>query len=174
MPQDNDSDIDNYKKPLIIIAISQVTGTSVICTIKVSKKIEKLPGPTVFHVPLWQKPLKTVAHSQHKADKTEASYSAWSGGFSRSTTVTNPGANFASKGHHDDHFSDMSFVDLHESLSSTKIIQAKQALEHVQFKHCIGKNGQFTNNAFVCAAELLQQTISFCGVGTNHQNGIAE
>ena len=79
-----------------------------------------------------------------------------------------------------DHYSDLTYVHLHESLSTNETIKAKLAFEQfasahgVQIKHYHCDNGRFADAAFIRAVELSQQTISFCGVGAHHQNGIAE
>ena len=145
-----------------------------------SKKAEKLLNSP-----------ETVAHGVHKAGKYESSYSTKSGGVCTSATVAKSGANAANKGARMtgrykgtiifvDHFSDLTFAHLHESLSLTKTIQATQAFEqsatvnNSQVKHHHCNNGRFIDNAFIHAVKLSQQTISFCGVGAHHQNGVAE
>ena len=80
-----------------------------------------------------------------------------------------------------DHFSDLSYVHLQESLSSQDTIAAKRAFEawakeqgvdHIKHYHC--DNGRFADNAWQQDVRERGQTISFCGVNAHFQNGRAE
>ncbi len=44
----------------------------------------------------------------------------------------------------------------------------------IHIKHYHADNGRFKDNLFIKSIEDKGQTISFCGVGAHHQNGIAE
>ncbi len=79
-----------------------------------------------------------------------------------------------------DHASDMSYVYHHTSMTSEETVKGKQAFEKfaathgVYIKHYHADNGRFKDNLFMKDIEDKGQTISFCGVGAHHQNGIAE
>ena len=79
-----------------------------------------------------------------------------------------------------DHYSDLSYVHLQETLSSNETVQAKHAFEafarkhHVQVLHYHADNGRFADNLFMQDVSKQQQTISFCGVNSHFQNGQAE
>ena len=79
-----------------------------------------------------------------------------------------------------DHFSDLTYVHLQESLTGEETVEAKLAFERyarahgVEVKHYHADNGRFADKAFMSAVEQANQTISFCGVGAHHQNGKAE
>jgi len=79
-----------------------------------------------------------------------------------------------------DHESDFSYVYHQTSMSSEETLKSKLtfekfALSHgVHIKHYHADNGRFKNNLFTKIIEDKGQTISFCGVGAHHQNGIAE
>ena len=59
-------------------------------------------------------------------------------------------------------------------------LNAKHAFEciadqhgvHVLHYHC--DNGHFADKAFTDDVHKAQQTISFCGIGAHHHNGIVE
>ena len=79
-----------------------------------------------------------------------------------------------------DHYSRLDFVYIQESTSAEDTIEAKRAFERfaeqrgVQVRHYHADNGIFASNGFREAVKQAGQTISFCGVGAHHQNGIAE
>ena len=79
-----------------------------------------------------------------------------------------------------DHFSRLSYVHLQKSLSSEETVQAKGAFEAyantygVLIHHYHTDNGRFQDCAFCEAIEQTQQTLSFCGVNSHFQNGVAE
>jgi hypothetical protein len=79
-----------------------------------------------------------------------------------------------------DHYSDLDYVHLHESTSATEAIEAKQCFEHfakdrgVSIKHYHADNGIFASKGFREEVKKAGQTITFCGVGAHHQNGVAE
>ncbi len=59
--------------------------------------------------------------------------------------------------------------------STLKIAFEKFAASHgVNIKHYHADNGRFKDKLFSKSIEEKGQTISFCGVGAHHQNGIAE
>jgi len=62
-----------------------------------------------------------------------------------------------------------------EETLKSKIAFEKFALSHgVHIKHYHADNGRFKGNLFTKSIEDKGQTISFCGVGAHHQNGIVE
>ena len=69
------------------------------------------------------------------------------------------------------------FVYVQESTSAEETVDAKRAFEAfakergVTIKHYHADNGIFASNGF---QEEMIQSISFCGVGAHHLNGIAE
>ena len=79
-----------------------------------------------------------------------------------------------------DHYSDLSYVHLQETLSSNETVQAKHAFEayarkyNVKLLHYHADNGRFADNLFINDVNIQGQTISYCGVGAHFQNGRAE
>jgi transposase InsO family protein len=79
-----------------------------------------------------------------------------------------------------DHASDFSYVYHQTSMTSEETLKSKLAFEKfalshgVHIKHFHADNGRFKDNQFTKSIEDKGQTISFCGVGAHHQNGIAE
>ena len=80
-----------------------------------------------------------------------------------------------------DHFSDLSYVHLQESLSSKDTLMAKRAFEAFAAQHGIHKiqhyhcdNGRFADNAWKNDVRKEGQTITFCAVNGHFQNGRAE
>ena len=65
-------------------------------------------------------------------------------------------------------------------LSLRETLQAKVAFEKINaragrtVKHYQADNGRFADNAFLDACNDNNQTITYCGVGAHHQNGIIE
>jgi hypothetical protein len=79
-----------------------------------------------------------------------------------------------------DHFSGLDYVHFQESSSAEETILAKQAFERfsrergVSIRHYHCDNGVFASRAFRAEIERCGQSITFCGVGAHHQNGVAE
>jgi hypothetical protein len=79
-----------------------------------------------------------------------------------------------------DHASDLSYVYHQTSMTSEETLKSKLAFEkfaashRVNIKHYHEDNGRFKDKLFSKSIEEKGQTISFCGVGAHHQNGIAE
>jgi hypothetical protein len=79
-----------------------------------------------------------------------------------------------------DHASDFSYVYHQTSMISEETLKSKLAFEKfalshgVHIKHYHADNGRFKDNLFTKRNKDKRQTISFCGVGAHHQNGIAE
>lgn len=79
-----------------------------------------------------------------------------------------------------DHFSRLTYVHLQHSLSSNNTIAAKRAFEtfankhNVIVKHYHADNGRFSDNVFIQDVQEHNQSISFCAVNVQFQNGIAE
>lgn len=79
-----------------------------------------------------------------------------------------------------DHFSGLDYVHFQESTSALETVEAKHAFERfskdrgvtIEHYHC--DNGVFASRGFREDVERCGQTISFCGVGAHHQNGVAE
>jgi hypothetical protein len=79
-----------------------------------------------------------------------------------------------------DHYSRLSFIHLQINDSSVKTVAAKQAFESfaakngikIQHYHC--NNGQFSDKAFKQACHKQRQQLTFCGINTHFQNGIAK
>ncbi len=80
----------------------------------------------------------------------------------------------------DDHFSDHVYVYLMKDLTLSETLLAKHAYEHflasfgVESKAYHTDNGQFADKGFINDCTSRNQTITFCGVGSHHQNGTAE
>ena len=79
-----------------------------------------------------------------------------------------------------DHASDFMYVHMHHHLTTDETIDAKHAFKRlaaqhgVQILHYHCDNGRFADKAFVDDVRAGHQTITFCGVGAHHQNGVAE
>jgi len=79
-----------------------------------------------------------------------------------------------------DHASDLSYVYHQTSMTSEETLKSKLAFEKfaashgVNIKHYHADNGRFKDKLFSKSIEEKGQTISCCGVGAHHQNGIAE
>ena len=79
-----------------------------------------------------------------------------------------------------DHYSDIDYVHVQETTSAEDTLEAKARFERfaqergVVIRHYHADNGIFASNGFRESVRDCGQTISFCGVGAHHQNGIAE
>ena len=79
-----------------------------------------------------------------------------------------------------DHASDFKYVHMHQHLTTDETINAKHAFERLAEQHGVRilhyhcDNGRFADKAFVDDVQAAHQTITFCGIGARHQNGIAE
>ena len=79
-----------------------------------------------------------------------------------------------------DHYSDLDYVHVQETTSAADTVDAKKAFERfceergVKVMHYHADNGIFASNGFREEVQRCGQTISFCGVGAHHQNGVAE
>ena len=79
-----------------------------------------------------------------------------------------------------DHFSGFTFCHLQVSSGHEETLAAKWSFEKyahscgVSIKAYRADNGRFGEQAFRNECDLQQQTITFCGVGAHHQNGVAE
>jgi hypothetical protein len=79
-----------------------------------------------------------------------------------------------------DHFSDHVHVYLMRVLTLSETLLAKHAYEHflaslgVESKAYHADNCCFADKGFRNDCTSSNQTITFCGVGSHHQNGIAE
>ena len=77
-----------------------------------------------------------------------------------------------------DHYSDFTFVYLQKTASQEETLEAKAAYERCLrtfgygVKSYHADNGRFMKTTFQMAVADADQTISFCGVGSHHQNGI--
>ena len=78
------------------------------------------------------------------------------------------------------HFSNHVYVYLMKDLTLSKTILAKHAYERflaslgIESKAYHADNGRFADKGFRDDCTSSNQTITFCGVGSHHQNGIAE
>ena len=81
---------------------------------------------------------------------------------------------------HVDHFSDHTYVHLMRDLTIDETLVAKEAYERYmnQNGHTVdgyrGDNGRFSDKGFRDSCEQNNQSLTFCGVGAHHQNGIVE
>eukprot|EP00956_Cyclotella_meneghiniana_P001276 scaffold1377_cov23-Cyclotella_meneghiniana.AAC.1 len=79
-----------------------------------------------------------------------------------------------------DHVTDYVYVHLMKELSLEETIKAKRAWEKILHdaghtaKHYQADNGRFADKGFQDDCDAHNQTISYCGVGAHHQNGIVE
>jgi hypothetical protein len=79
-----------------------------------------------------------------------------------------------------DHYSDHVYVYLMRNLTLDETLLAKHAYERflsslgITAKAYHADNGRFADQGFRDDCNLSNQVITFCGVGSHHQNGIAE
>ena len=79
-----------------------------------------------------------------------------------------------------DHASDFTYVHMHHHLMMDKTIDAKHVFERLAAQHGVRilhyhcDNRRFAGKAFVDDVRAGHQTITFCGVGAHHQNGVTE
>ena len=79
-----------------------------------------------------------------------------------------------------DHFTDYTYVHLMKDATAESTLEAKNAYEHLlhTFGHKVlayhADNGRFAETVFMGDVKDKAQNITFCGVGSHHQNGIAE
>jgi hypothetical protein len=79
-----------------------------------------------------------------------------------------------------DYHSRYPYVHLHSRIISEETPKAKLSFEAlaallgVWIKHYHADNGRFANNTVLKDIERKGQTVSYCGVNANFQNGIAE
>jgi hypothetical protein len=79
-----------------------------------------------------------------------------------------------------DHYSRLKYIHLMTKLTSEETMKAKRAFEHFSKQHGIRilhyhcNNGQFADKAFKNSCSAKGQQLTFCGVNTHFQNGIAE
>ncbi|KAL7528961.1 hypothetical protein ACHAXR_004541, partial [Thalassiosira sp. AJA248-18] len=79
-----------------------------------------------------------------------------------------------------DHVSDYVYVHLmrdftvEETLLAVKAFEKLLAQHQRTVKHWHADNGAFAHNSFLNSVNAKDQTITFCGVGAHHQNGIIE
>jgi hypothetical protein len=79
-----------------------------------------------------------------------------------------------------DHYSDHVYIYLMKDLTLSETLMAKHAYElflaslGVDSKAYHADNGCFADKGFRYDCTFSNQTITFCGVGSHHQNGIAE
>jgi hypothetical protein len=79
-----------------------------------------------------------------------------------------------------DHFLDHTYIYLMQDLTLAEMLPAKHAYEKfltllgINSKGYHADNGQFADKGFQDDCTLSNQTITFCSVGSHHQNSIAE
>ena len=79
-----------------------------------------------------------------------------------------------------DHVTDYVYVHLMRNLTLEETIKAKRSWEKIlhdaghTVKHYQADNGRFADKGFQDDCTAHDQTISYCGVGAHHQNGIVE
>ena len=79
-----------------------------------------------------------------------------------------------------DHVSSFTYGHLHQAMTTQKTIDAKHAFERIAEQHAICirhyhcDNGHFADSAFMDDVHKAGQTITICGVGAHHQNGVAD
>ena len=78
------------------------------------------------------------------------------------------------------YYSDLQRVVLMRSTTQEETLDAKLSIENYFHQHGYAikewhaDNGRYTEKDFVDAVHVAGQTITYCGVGAHHQNGIAE
>ena len=79
-----------------------------------------------------------------------------------------------------DNATSFGYVHLQYTSSGAETLEAKQEFEcqaasyGIRIKHYHADNGRFSGNVWMKAVSDANQTITFCGVGAHHQNGVAE
>ena len=79
-----------------------------------------------------------------------------------------------------DHYSDYTYVHLMQDTTADSTIEAKNAYESLlasygrNVRKYHADNGRYAEKAFMQDVKDKNQQISYCGVGSHHQNGIAE
>ena len=79
-----------------------------------------------------------------------------------------------------DHASGFTYVHLHQAMTTQETLDAKHAFERIAEQHAVRirhyhcDNGCFADHAFMDDVRKAGQTITFCGIGAHHQNGVAE
>ena len=79
-----------------------------------------------------------------------------------------------------DHFTDFAYVHLMKDTTAEATLEAKNAYEHLLQTYSRkvlayhADNGRFAEKVFQQDVKDKAQNITFCGVGSHHQNGIAE
>lgn len=79
-----------------------------------------------------------------------------------------------------DHFTDYTYVHLMRDTTAESTLEAKNAYEQLMLQHrhrvraYHADNGRFAENLFVADVRDKSQKITYCGVGSHHQNGNAE
>ena len=79
-----------------------------------------------------------------------------------------------------DHLSNFTYARLMTEMNAEATVEAKLAFERVcnahgvQVTHYHAENGLFDSKVFKAYVTKAQQTLSFCGVNSHHQNGKAE
>ena len=79
-----------------------------------------------------------------------------------------------------DHATKFGYVHLQKTSSGDETLDAKKEFERiaasygVRVLHYHADNGRFAEKKFMQAVRDANQTITFCGVGAHHQNGVAE
>ena len=79
-----------------------------------------------------------------------------------------------------DHFSDYTYCHLMKDFTLEETLNAKKSWEQILFqaghqaKHYHADNGRFADDDFRAHCAERNQSLSFCGVGAHHQNGIVE
>ena len=77
-----------------------------------------------------------------------------------------------------DHISDSVYVHLMRDFSLAETLLVKSAMDKTMAQaswtvlHYHTDNGKFSDNGFVEAINSKDQNITFCGLGSHHQNGI--
>ena len=78
-----------------------------------------------------------------------------------------------------DQYSQYAYVYLQQAITSAKTVQAKHSFEHlaedmgVHVYHYHADNGRFADKGFIQGCQKQCQGLTYCGVNTHFQNGIA-
>ena len=79
-----------------------------------------------------------------------------------------------------DHGTGFTYVHLHQAMTMQETLDAKHAFERAAHQHVVRiwhyhcDNSRFADRSFMEDVHKAGQTITFCGVGAHHQNGVAE
>jgi len=171
------------------IGFDQLTSWMKDSTISVPPEVANCPSP-MCSACLFGK-AKCRPHAQHKGSITSAHTTPGDGVSADQFEAGAPGIVPTTKGlptsmtykycnFRVDHFSKLIFVTMHPTKDSREMLRSKSDYESfcrlhgVHIKSPRTDNGIYSSSAFRATCNAENQHLSFCGVGSHWQNGLAE